>query len=49
MLELVREEVPSLYNEVDVTSKKNSLASSPHEGCSGHLPGLGPRVGPLEE
>lgn len=54
LLELAREEVPSLYNEVDVTSKENSLASSPHgmwgvgEG-SGHLPGLGPRMGPLEE
>lgn len=29
LLELAREEEPSLYNEVDVTSKENSLASSP--------------------
>ena len=55
LLELAREEVLSLYNEVDVTSKENSLASSP-QGMDGwgwgwgcHLPGLGPRLGALEE
>ena len=34
LLELAREEVPSFCNEVDVTSKEISLASSPY-GCGG--------------
>ena len=57
LLELAREEGPSFYNEVDVTSKEISLASSPYgigggvgaRVGSGHLPGLGPRMGTLEE
>ena len=55
LLELAREEGHSFYNEVDVTSKEISLASSPYGSGggvrvdSGHLPGLGPRMGTLEE
>lgn len=56
LLELAREEGPSFYNEVDVTSKEISLASSPYGSRgggarvgSGHLSGLGPRMGTLEE
>lgn len=44
LLELAREEVPSLYNEVDVTSKEN-LWLQVHMACVCVWEGSPPRSG----